>query len=280
MTSVLICLISALVLASFLEVHAVEIGFYPRLSAASGIEEDEPGTAELVNIYQEANLKNPYYKNIIDSAARQEFKSTLAKADFEVFLQTSNSFCLGLSRVAISEGNSPLRFPILLNRSAVCEFLRKEAHKDLLVIRLSKFMIGPGKTEKELAELQPFFESIGYRRIIVLGSASSGVFVLADRKFGSGDLNGSANREVSRDRRIRISHDINSIDIGVPGHTFTPGELEEFFRRDPHKELLVVQLGKPLHSAQERVRDVVTRFGYRRVIYKSDPALCDLPVDD
>jgi len=263
-------LIAAAVQGSFLKVCAVEIGFYPRLPSASDVEKDPVGSARILEFYREANLRDRKYKFIINPADRQKLQSTLAMADLFIFLQTADKMDLGLREVRPSEDHSQVQFPITLTRSAVTKFLKKEIRRDLLVVQFSKSMVHPDRAERELADLQSFFESIGYRRIIVLGSASSGVFVLSEQKFSRDDSGENLGSKRVADRVVRIERDLNAIDIGVPGRTFSPVELETFFLRDQHKDLLIVELGKSLCASKDRVQAIFESFGYRKVLVEFD----------
>ncbi len=136
-------------------------------------------------------------------------------------------------------------------------------------------MVGPqSEVEKRLLSLKQFFDSLGYRRIIVLRASSMGQFVFKDQeyRFHVSDKPSATqgSPETCADRVICCETNFNDIDIGVCGRTFTQSELELFFENEIHKELLVVKLGKSLHKREAELFPFVEKLGYSRVIYLPD----------
>jgi hypothetical protein len=76
-----------------------------------------------------------------------------------------------------------VRWPIYFKREEITSFLKSETHKDLLVAILHDGIEYAGKKTDRIQamnQLNKFFDSLGYQRVLVLGLDNSGVFVLRD----------------------------------------------------------------------------------------------------
>lgn len=67
-------------------------------------------------------------------------------------------------------------------RAEMKRALSRDSKKNLLVAWFQKSIMwgGESEIEKTVEQLMPFFEDLGYRRLLILGCHSSGVFVVRD----------------------------------------------------------------------------------------------------
>jgi hypothetical protein len=102
---------------------------------------------------------------------------TAHQADRTLRCDSVDSIDIGLG-VGDRHGITPLYF----TREQIRNFLKEEKHKDLLVIWFHKGIMWRGKddVQKALAEMKDFVADLGYKRVLILGAHSSGVFVVYD----------------------------------------------------------------------------------------------------
>jgi hypothetical protein len=66
------------------------------------------------------------------------------------------------------------------SRDKIRQLIKAEQHKDFLIVWFEKtMMVTP---QKDLQQMKPFLNQLGYGRVLVLGAHSMGVIVLEDRE--------------------------------------------------------------------------------------------------
>lgn len=113
-----------------------------------------------------------------------EFNSG-ASSDFEnihrsVKLADKTLTCVGLDQIFLSDSDESADQPF--KRNEIGALLASGRRKELLVIWFLKPLMwaGPEKVKATICEFKKFVSMLGYKRVLILGSHSAGVFVLYD----------------------------------------------------------------------------------------------------
>jgi len=108
---------------------------------------------------------------------RLKIFSVLGQAD-----KTIN--CMGTDEidVGIGEVNQNGRTPIYFKRTQVHEFLKEQKDKNLLVIWFLKSIMVKESPERNeiLDKFKTFVGDMGYKRVLIVGAAASGIYVVYD----------------------------------------------------------------------------------------------------
>jgi hypothetical protein len=99
--------------------------------------------------------------------------------------------CRGLDDIEVDQlQNQKLRTPVVLNDTTANHYRRRDVYellkavrvKELLVVQLEKPVMweGPSRVQSILRNYVNWVSNLGYRRVLILGSHSSGIFVMYD----------------------------------------------------------------------------------------------------
>jgi len=92
--------------------------------------------------------------------------------------------CMGTDEidVGIGEVNQNGRTPIYFKRTQVHEFLKEQKDKNLLVIWFLKSIMVKESPERNeiLDKFKTFVGDMGYKRVLIVGAAASGIYVVYD----------------------------------------------------------------------------------------------------
>ena len=100
-----------------------------------------------------------------------------AKADRRMTCDDEGNFDLGLGTIA-----DDLRTPIPFKFPQIRYFLEQERHKEMVVVSFEKLVMAGGDeaVAKKAAEVTQQMQGVGYKRVVILGMAGSGVHYIAD----------------------------------------------------------------------------------------------------
>lgn len=157
----ILCLFICLSLAE--SCGAFESGFYPVIDdekLAACPDKKDTGAAIIVP----------------NSCINQAFKDVqLAAAQADRTL-----WCIRQDEVEIKANQGEVELPKVLRRKNLKKFLRHEKEKNLLVAWFSKNMCSAQEIKTSVPEFRKFFKPLGYRRVLILGASSAGLFVFYD----------------------------------------------------------------------------------------------------
>lgn len=158
----------------------------------------------------------PGFYGISDQAAREAFEAQ-QKADRVLWFGAELKCDLGLGRV-----QDGLRTPIYLARAEVEDFLKKEKHRALLVVWCDKTIMGSDRKDRLIADVRAFTSQLGFSRVLLLGSHSSGVHVIADLETSKAKPSGAASgSQPKRTEEVLVLVEQLVSPIGPPGPEIT-----------------------------------------------------------
>jgi len=115
---------------------------------------------------------------------RTEIYSTLGKADRTIS-------CIGIDEidVGIGEVNQNGRSPIYFRRTQVHEFLKEQRDKNLLVVWFLKPIMLMERPDRQeiLEKFKAFVADLSYKRVLIVGAAASGIYVVYDTDLSNKD---------------------------------------------------------------------------------------------
>ncbi len=127
---------------------------------------------------------------------RTEIFSVLNKADRTIK-------CIGIDEidVGIGEVNKNGRSPIYFRRAQVHEFLKEQRGKDLLVIWFLKPIMLMETPDRDdiLEKFKAFSADLGYKRVLIVGAAASGIYVVYDTESTSNNKSATDNPRQNQD---------------------------------------------------------------------------------
>lgn len=138
--------------------YAFDEGFYP--FATSQSKQTKPAQ------------KAPYVAPL--APAFKQIQETAASADRVLYCRSIDEIDIGIGSI---DHRSNLRHPIFFKRAEIENFLKQEKNKELLTVWFEKTM---RFSDRNKLELKPFLNRLGYKRVLILGFHSSGVFVISD----------------------------------------------------------------------------------------------------
>lgn len=227
----------------------------------------------------DAGIRTPKRKaDLMQEGPRStDLDELLNRADRVMRLYALDKIDIGLGKKS-DAGTSP----ILLRMADLEQFLQREPYKDLLVVSFEVPIIEAGQDciQATQNELKGFLDGLGYKRIVIMGSSSTGRFVIDD-KMHSKQVEAASTIDGRRGgaRHLRCENNLDRIDIGLgpvrslnsDHHIQSPiylsrDEIADFLKHEKHKDLLVVELGKPMYGELERqFRKFTDQLGYKRV---------------
>jgi hypothetical protein len=103
--------------------------------------------------------------------------TTANHADRTIHCASIDAIDIGVGRMS---GNA--MSPIYFKRDEIHEFLKRETHKDLLVVWFWKSIMwkGPTNVQEVLSRIKGFVSDLEYKRVLVLGAHALGLFVVYD----------------------------------------------------------------------------------------------------
>ncbi|HEY9773980.1 MAG TPA: energy transducer TonB [Planktothrix sp.] len=190
----------------------------------------------------------------------------------------------------VSQGSQSVN-PIYFKRDELHEFLKRERHKEFLVISFAKLSMmwqGSGYVQNAVNEYKAFVSDLGYKRVLITGGHAFGIWVLYDSTNPNYVSPSSTPFGELPDLpdRILSCKDIDAISVGIgkPHHLedgiaiedrlFKRSELQEFLSREKYKNLLNVWFEKSIMGfgsvhVQEKLDEFLpflSSLGYRRFV--------------
>lgn len=93
--------------------------------------------------------------------------------------------CKAVDQIDLGILSHPKGYSMYFTPNQVKRFLQAEKHKDLLVVLLQQSIMAADEKngQKALTKLEPFLDTLGYKRVLVLGAHAFGTFVVLDKKY-------------------------------------------------------------------------------------------------
>ena len=111
--------------------------------------------------------------NSQEAAAVFEFEQ---QADFNAYLTVEGTYDIGLGKIT-----NGAQDPIYIQEADLIPFLKKQRHKKLAVVMLSKFhMWTPNKPDAHAQRAKILLLKAGYKRVVILVGSSNGVTYFSD----------------------------------------------------------------------------------------------------
>jgi hypothetical protein len=252
-----------------------------------------------------------YTPGAVANAERQSLEARLAgqKLPSRVIANTArlvDLFCtvrrpdcsLSVSALdAIDFGNGPVRHAVKhrahFRRSEIARFLKREEHRDLLVVTFTKQTMLQGKGQQLLTDLKPFLDELGYGRILVIGAEANNFCVFMDKRF-EGNVPSLEETELEADwlthptLEYMVYADKSEMLQLRNGFRckkfFERSELKEFLDKLPIKDLITIRLPKGLGKPEipTDFQDFISSLGYKRVnlqesfnLFQVEPTVID-----
>jgi hypothetical protein len=118
------------------------------------------------------------------------------QADRTIWHDKEKNFDIGLGKVTDGSRN-----PIQLKFDEIKDFLSDERHKDLIVVWFDKSVMWNDKPfiTKRATEVTKQMKEVGFKRVVILGAAGSGVHYVADTQLkANAELNAAGQPPLSR----------------------------------------------------------------------------------
>ncbi|MEI7956143.1 MAG: hypothetical protein WCJ66_13330 [Verrucomicrobiota bacterium] len=125
------------------------------------------------------------YYTADEDGCREVFK-IISRADRKLECDGGMKFTIGIGRV-IGNSSQLIKFDF----DEIMPFLIKEKHKDMLVVWLGLGIMANDDTtvRESVRKLSEMMNSLGYKRVIIIGAGGGGVHYLADTAIGQTKTN-------------------------------------------------------------------------------------------
>lgn len=122
-------------------------------------------------------FESRFYSSVPMDPLLSQLDETIEKADQKIG-------CAGLDEIDVGIGEQDEHgiSPIYFKRSQVTRFIKAQKSKDLLVLEFYKSLLWLDKQEKGsvLNSFKAFTNSLGYKRVLIVGASATGRYVLYD----------------------------------------------------------------------------------------------------
>lgn len=95
--------------------------------------------------------------------------------------------CRGKDQIDLGITSEPTGEPLYFSRKQIAHFLKSEKHRNLLVVLFEKPILASHQEALIAKELQSVLDESGYKRVLILGAHTFGLFVIEDKIYEKAD---------------------------------------------------------------------------------------------